>query len=437
MSDLKFTKPTDQENEITLDSYLISAEWEQSLAYVGQKVFLEIYTSFVGQEAPIAITGKSLDGQSLGTIRDTISDDYYRGEFSIPKTFRHSDPIYFEAELSDNSLWGQSEAIQVLPMPNIKNLKWSKDKAEKGDILTLSATVTNVREGTRAFFVIYNYDSDEAHERVAEIPTIVESADVSIKWQYQYHADRYDVPTYPQMEKYCGKYENPRYFFVVRIGTEEYGHDDRPFIDIVIDWVNLAVTFKDKRKAAPVQASGPETRVGLTDENGFVEFQHLKPGKYNVSIAADKLVRLRLHDDMQRPAELACFHASWKDGDIKDTCDVGGWADIHLPSDAEVDAITLEWGGASHGSYPYHAEVKLDVQNADTGLQAKLHNLGYQESNYSLEEAVCQFQIDYGIFDEVGLKGDGTLPSKTRAELSRIYGADCQASPMGSNNGYC
>ena len=434
MSELKFTRPTDRENIIELDSYLISAEWEQSLAYVGQRVYLEVYTSFVGQGAPIRIDAKSEGGQALSTIDDTIDDDYYRGEVRLADDFTPYDPIFFEVELPDNTLWAQCSPIPVFPPPLVQNLRWSKDKAVRGDILTLSATITNVRKGTRAHFVIYDYDPDGAHERVAEIPTTVTSPNVSVTWQYRYHGDRCKIPTYPQMEKYRGVYENPKYFFVVRIGTEEYGHDDRPFIDIVLEWATLNVRFKDLRDNEVVQAVGPERRLGVTDGAGFVAFENLLPGDYEVSILPGDIICLRLHDPAQMPSVSAPFRATFDGGEVTAKTDHDGWAEIPLPGAAAVDTVSLEWGG-SHGDYAHKADVKLNINEVDAPVAAKLHNLGYHESEFSLEEAVCQFQYDYQIKEEMGLTGDGELPPKTLRELNRIYSSGCDALPCRANDG--
>ena len=67
--DLKFTKSTDTEHEIKLESSLISASWRCGKAIAGQTATFEVRTAFVGEGATITVTGQSENGKQLGKIR--------------------------------------------------------------------------------------------------------------------------------------------------------------------------------------------------------------------------------------------------------------------------------------------------------------------------------------------------------------------------------
>ena len=96
MSELTFTKSTDTEHEIKLDSTLISASWRNGTAVAGRPAKFEVITSFVGNGAKIKITGNTENGTKLGKISDTISNNVYVGEFDVPEDIDLDDEAYFE-----------------------------------------------------------------------------------------------------------------------------------------------------------------------------------------------------------------------------------------------------------------------------------------------------------------------------------------------------
>jgi hypothetical protein len=156
--DLKFTKSTDTEHEIELESSLISASWRSGKAIAGQTATFEVHTAFVGEGATIKIKGKSEKGKKLGTIKDVIKRNKYVGEFEIPEDTELDDMVYFEVELPKNDLEGESNRIPVFPPVQVFNLKWSAKEARRGDVLTLSADTNGLRDHTEVSVIIYEYD---------------------------------------------------------------------------------------------------------------------------------------------------------------------------------------------------------------------------------------------------------------------------------------
>ena len=57
--------PTDEENVIDMESYLISAEWERGAVYVGQHAYFVIYTALVGDGSTLTVTCKASSGQTI------------------------------------------------------------------------------------------------------------------------------------------------------------------------------------------------------------------------------------------------------------------------------------------------------------------------------------------------------------------------------------
>ena len=61
---LKFTKSTDSEHEVKLDSSLISVSWTCGMAIGGQTASFEVLTELVGEGAPIKVKGKNENGKN-------------------------------------------------------------------------------------------------------------------------------------------------------------------------------------------------------------------------------------------------------------------------------------------------------------------------------------------------------------------------------------
>ncbi len=99
MADLKFTKSTDSEEEVQLDSTLIYAEWRAGQAVAGRKASVEVATCFVGDGAPVKLTGKSRKGKKLGKIKGEMRSNKFVGEFDIPSDIETGDRVYFEVKL--------------------------------------------------------------------------------------------------------------------------------------------------------------------------------------------------------------------------------------------------------------------------------------------------------------------------------------------------
>ncbi len=284
--ELKFNKSTDTEHKIKLESSLISATWNSGKAIAGQTASFTILTSFVGYKAPIQVKGKSEKGKNLGKIKDVILNNKYRGEFEIPEDIEVDDTIYFEVDIPKNGLSGDSNWIPVFPMPRVKNLRWSAKEARRGDLLTLSANVENVRDYTEVKLIIYEFDRDSAHDRITELPAVVKSGKIDVKWEYEYHEDTDEIPTDEELKKYGKSYNPPEYFFTVKIGEEEYGEEQESGLLQFKDWIEIELVDEEGNPVTNedyvLHLPDGKERRGKLNGSGYAEEKDIPPGKVDI-----------------------------------------------------------------------------------------------------------------------------------------------------------
>ncbi|MFZ5979819.1 MAG: hypothetical protein ACOYVF_04240 [Candidatus Zixiibacteriota bacterium] len=283
MPDLKYNKSTDSEHEIKLDSELISASWRAGEAVVGGKVKLEVVTAFVGNGAQIKIKGKSEKGESLGSLSGQVKNNVFVGELDIPEDIELDDQVYFEVKLSKNGIDGESNRIPVVPAVKVKDMKWSAKEARRGEVLTLSAEVENVWDGTEAKVTIYEYDNDGVHDKITELETAVKDKKISIDWEYEYHEDTDEVPTQEEMERYGKSYNPPEYFFVIEIKGQKFGTKQESKLLLFKDYLEIELV---NQKGEPVpdeeyKVTLPDgtTKKGKLDKNGRAVVKDVPPGK--------------------------------------------------------------------------------------------------------------------------------------------------------------
>ncbi|RKX21634.1 MAG: hypothetical protein DRP51_03900 [Candidatus Zixiibacteriota bacterium] len=284
MADLKFTKATDQKHEIRLDSYLISASWISGMAFVGLKAKFEVRTAFVGNGAKIKVKGKTEKGKKLGKVKGKMQNNIFTGEFEIPEKVGLDDQIYFEVDLSANGLSGESARIPVYPQPKLKSIKWSAEEARRGDLLTLSAELENVKDGTEVKLIIYEFDRDGGHDIITELITTVKESKIEEKWEFEYHEDTDELPTSEEVERYGGDYNPPEYFFTVKIGEFELGKKDQDSGILAFkDWLEIKMLDNNGQPVCNVKykltlPDGQE-RQGTIGAEGFAREDNITPGK--------------------------------------------------------------------------------------------------------------------------------------------------------------
>jgi hypothetical protein len=290
----KYTVQTDQTHKIKVDSNLIYALWRTGFARGGGATEFEVRTSFVGDGASIEVTVKGDDYGKINKIKDKIYGNHYNGSVDIPAKIKPGESIWFEVKLPKHGLKGESNTIPAAPLIELRRMQWSKKEARRGDVLKLTAELEGVEEGAEATVVIYEYDRDGNHDKIATIPTEVKSRKVELDWEYQYHEDTDEIPTDEEMKKYGKKYNPPEHFFVVvidgqRVGGEQesglLGFKDSVQIELKDDIGNPVSDAKYVLELPDgTQKSGNLDKDGKATEEGIV------PGEVKVCFPDHGLV---------------------------------------------------------------------------------------------------------------------------------------------------
>ncbi len=283
---LQFNKSTDQEHQEKLDSHLLSAVWRRAFAIAGQKAVFDVYTAFVGSGAEIKATGKSEKGKKLGKVTGAVFGNAFSGEFDIPDDIEKGDEIYFEVDLSKNGISGESNRIPVFPPIRVSNMKWSAAEARRGDVLTLSAGVTGLRDGTEALVTIYEYDRDGLNDKIVELPVEVNDDKIEISWEYQYFEDTDEIPTEQELREYGKSYNPPEYYFTIKVGDAEFGTKQESGLLLFKDWIDVELL---NSRGEPVPDAnyilklpdGTEQR-GQLDGAGKARVEDVPPGTFKI-----------------------------------------------------------------------------------------------------------------------------------------------------------
>ena len=282
--DLKFTKATDAKHKIKLESELVEASWQSGVAYMGMPAAFVVRTNFVGNTAPVEVTGKSEKGKKCGKAKGTISNNTFKGTLDIPDDLDPKDHVYFEVKLSKHGLSGESDLVPVKPPITVTNMKWSAKEARRGEIVTLSADVRGASDETEVAITIYEFDRDSIHDKIAELKAVVKGQQIKLDWEYQYHEDTDEIPTDAEMKKYGRSYNPPEYFFTVTLENHEFGKkkQDSGILEFK-DWVEIELvdgsgsSMKDEDYVLHL-ADGTE-RKGKLDQNGHGRENDVPPGE--------------------------------------------------------------------------------------------------------------------------------------------------------------
>ncbi|MBU8933906.1 MAG: hypothetical protein KOO62_07845 [candidate division Zixibacteria bacterium] len=285
--ELKFTKSTDTEHTVELEPILVSAYWKSSSAPVGGIVKFEVITAFVGSGAPIEITSLTENGESLGEVSDVMRSRKYCGGFDVPDNLRIGDKCYFQVTFPGNDIEGESGRIPVVPHINVNTLKWSASEARRGDTLTLSAFVDGVRDGEEVTVTIYEYDRDNAHDKITELPAIIEGGRFEIQWDFEYFEDTDELPTQEELDRYGGNYNPPEYFFTVKVGDAEFGKDEQASGLLEFkDYLEISLQDADGEPANDqkyiLHLPDGTTKEGTLDSDGHTREENVVPGKVKV-----------------------------------------------------------------------------------------------------------------------------------------------------------
>lgn len=269
---------TGKSNQVKLESSIDRVIWTSGIGSAGSKAGLKVNTHFVGNNSDIKIEISDKSGKVFETVKSKISGNFLWAEITVPE--KAKDELYAEVKLSKHGLTKKSNCMYVFPAIEIKNLKWDKNEARRGDILKLTADVTNVYEGAEAEIQIWEHDSDGAHDLITKFPVVVKNKKIETNWEYEYHEDTDDIPTEEETEK---GYNPPEYFFRVIVAGVSADSKLLKFKDFIefklIDQEGKVV----KNAKYNLKLPDGKTKEGKLDENGYVKIDDVPPGKYKLT----------------------------------------------------------------------------------------------------------------------------------------------------------
>jgi len=279
----KFTKSTDKEHKIKLESSILHAAWSGNAVHAGSEALIEVRTLFVGEGGKIKITGKSEKGKKLGKLTGKVYGNGFSGKLTIPDKIKPGDMAYFEVKLPGLGASAKSNSVPIRPKIEIANMKWDKSEARRGDTLKLSADIEGARDETEVKVIIYEHDQDGSHDKIVEIPTNVKNKKVEVEWEYEYHEDTDEIPSDEEMKKYGKKYNSPEYFFTFKIDSQEYGIKQESGLLNFKDWVEINL---DDETGQPMtnekytlHMPDGSKREGNLDKKGYAREENVPPGK--------------------------------------------------------------------------------------------------------------------------------------------------------------
>lgn len=278
----EYLKPTDAIHKVTLPSAINLAMWDRSVASIGEEVGFQVYTHFVGNYNEVEIEFHNCNGRRLDRITVSTYGNKCSGTFTIPE--RVNDFIYYDVRIRSLGLRCRSEHLVIVPPRTITNARWSQPEARRGDLLTLSADVDGVSDGTRARIQIYEHDDDGAHDFITELQGLVENSRIEVEWEYEYYEDTDEIPT--DWESESG-YNPPEYFFRVSIDNISADSDLLTFKD----WIEITI---EDRTGVPVpnrryilHLPDGSDRDGTSNNEGVVREEDVPPGPWWIELPND------------------------------------------------------------------------------------------------------------------------------------------------------
>jgi hypothetical protein len=274
---MEHKKQTDAVHTIELPSSIERVQWADRRAAPGGTVGLEIGTRYVGNGSTLQIKLTDHQGTTHGTFENEIHNNHLSAEVQVPP--KAKDALYAEVKLPDHGLKQKSPALLLTSPVKIKNAEWSQDEARRGDVLTLSADVEGVPDGTEATVEIFEHDEESAHDLITQLSTLLEDQQVEVEWEYEYHEDTDSIPTDEEAEK---GYKPPEYFFRVEVEGVEAESGLLTFKD----WIEIELVdnrgVPQANREYELQLPDGSSRSGTLDDVGRATEEEVPPGTYRV-----------------------------------------------------------------------------------------------------------------------------------------------------------
>lgn len=268
---------TDETHYITLPSAIEQVLWTQRQCAVGGMVGLDVFTTYVGNNADMQIELSDVRGSRQGTFTDKIYANVFRAEIRVPPTAR--EVLYATVRLPAHGLAVVSPPLLLTAPIRITNARWSQNEARHGDLLTLTADVEGAPGGTEGEVVIFEHDADGAHDLITQLPVLVEQNHVEVQWEFEYHEDTDDIPTAEESER---GYQPPEYFFRARVSGV---YADSALL-LFKDWIEIRLSNYDNRYMGNptyiLHLPDGSQRQGQLDDDGCALEEDVPPGRVRI-----------------------------------------------------------------------------------------------------------------------------------------------------------
>ena len=274
----KHSGDTDKVQKEKLTSSIEQVLWTKNSAAPGGKVGLEVFTKFVGSNSEIQIEISDKSGKKYETIKKKMFGNKFWTQITVPE--KAKDELFAEVKLSKHSLNKKSNGLHLFPFVEIKNLKWDKEEAGRGDTLKLTADIKGLADGNEAEIQIWEHDADEAHDLITKFPVTIKNQKIETEWEFQYVDDTDDIPTQEESEK---GYQWPEYFFrVVSAGKSA----DSGLLKFK-DWVEVKLKDQEgnpvKEAEFEIQLPDGQKKSGKLDDSGYAKVEDIPPGKFIIN----------------------------------------------------------------------------------------------------------------------------------------------------------
>jgi uncharacterized Zn-binding protein involved in type VI secretion len=187
--------------------------------------------------------------------------------------------------LSDGVLTGQvkrtgKDGNYEIALKSIVKAAWSKNYADVGDKVKMTAEVAGIDDGEPATMQVYIRDPNFADRAFDMVEAKVSSGKIEADWELK--IDEHLLKD--QEEKQQKNYSAPSFYFVVRVA----GIQQRSGYLKYKDWLEIEFTDEDGDPMAEceytVRLSDGSLRKGTLDKDGKARIENVPPGRAEVSV---------------------------------------------------------------------------------------------------------------------------------------------------------
>ena len=277
----QYTKPSDQQNRIQVQSNIICCLWLCNRAWAGTDAPFEVRTSLVGEGADIKVRLVNDSGKVLEKKSDKIYANRYRGAIAVPSKVKLGERLHLEVELGKQNCDAESDEVPAGPIIQARKLEWDRKEAHRGDVVAMKAEFIDLPDKTEAEVTVYEYDPDGCHDPVMSIPTVIKSNRLELKWDFK-SPNVGKIPTQSELKPYNRNYRAPEFFFTVGIDGTEIGVKQESGLLKFNDWIRIELRDAygkpiPDEKYTLILADGNK-RKGTLNAKGFAIEQNVPPG---------------------------------------------------------------------------------------------------------------------------------------------------------------